>query len=302
MLHDVLAWPNLCDAWECIAENGGAPGADAMTVRRFARHWQQNLRRLQRLVAEERYRPGRLRRVAIPKRSGGWRRLAIANVGDRVLQRAVLNLLDDRCERLFLDCSYGYRQGRSLHDAVRRVVAWRDAGQRWLVDADIDDCFGAIPHGPLLDRLRPIADDAALLALIGQWLHQGRSAANPDRGLALGMPISPLLCNLYLHELDHRLTRRNRHIVRYADDFVICCSSPELAKRVQDEVTMILASMSLQIEPTKSRLTSFNEGFDFLGVHFEHELVSFEWQGKRQSFIGVAPAWLWSRMPHGYAS
>ncbi len=145
MLNAILAWPNLCDAWERVAENRGAPGPDQINVRRFARNWEENLRRLQSLVRAGRYRPGGLRRVAIPKRSGGQRILSIANIGDRVLQRAALNVLSDLCEPRFLPCSHGYRPGRSLHNAVAAIgfvghASLRDKSRMWQIDTAVRMC------------------------------------------------------------------------------------------------------------------------------------------------------------------
>ena len=214
----MLAWENLEEAWERVADNQGAPGVDGVRIARFARNWEENLRRLRRLVWENRYKPSKLRRIAVPKSGGGQRLLSIPTVADRVLQRAVLNVLDDVFERQFLDCSYGYRQGRGLRDAVQAILEHRDRGLVRVLDADIDECFDSLDHELLLGFLAEEVDDSLVMGLLRGWLQVGRRYRNPDRGIPLGSPISPLCCNVYLHRLDQALVWNRWSPVRYADD------------------------------------------------------------------------------------
>lgn len=300
MFDAILAWPNLCLAWEKVADNRGSPGPDRVSIRRFARHWEENLRRLQELVAAGRYRPGRLRRVAIPKRQGGQRLLSIPNVGDRIVQRAVLNVLERHLDRRFLSCSFGYRPRRGVRHAVREILRLRDAGQTWVLDADIDDCFDSLDHALLAELVRRNVDDPRVVVLVERWMAAGRRHRHPDRGIAQGMPISPLLCNLYLHELDWTLVKRRWHLVRYADDFVICCASRGQAEQAQEVTAAALADLKLSLEPRKTRVTSFNQGFDFLGVRFQGDEYVFTWEDKRIAVSGDAPEWVWSYAPQGY--
>lgn len=300
MLSQTLAWPNLTDAWERVAENRGAPGADRVSIARFARNWEQNLRRLQELAAADRYRPGRLRRVSIPKSGGGQRLLTIPTVADRVLQRALLNVVDDRWERRFLACSHGYRPGRGVRTALAEVLRFRNYGMGWVAEADIDDCFASLDHSLLRAFLAEEIADPRALALIDDWLALGRADTHPDRGIALGMPISPLLCNIYLHRLDWALVRGRWAVVRYADDFIICCHTRQQAEQALSVTSEILAGLRLRLEPSKSRVSSFDEGFDFLGIHFERDSYSFHWQQKRFVVEGLEPGWLWGYVPEGY--
>ncbi len=300
MLEQVLEWENLCDAWVRVAENKGAPGADKLTVRRFARHWREHLRRLQELVWQGRYRPGRLRRVAIPKKSGGERLLQIPNVGDRVLQRAVLNVLEPLYERHFLACSYGYRPGRGVRQAVEALLAYRDRGLVWVLDADIDACFDSLDHALLRGYLMQQMSDYRLLALIEIWLRAGRRSVRPDKGIAMGMPISPLLCNVYLHHLDEPLLKGRWALVRYADDFVVLCPTQAHAERAQQVVAEVLAGLRLAFEPSKTGIASFDQGFEYLGVRFYRQTYEFLWQKRQVSVRGPTPAWLWGYAPHGY--
>jgi len=301
MIDAIVAWPNLCDAWVRVAENAGAAGADAVSITRFARNWEEHLRTQAALVAAGRYEPGGLRRVVIPKRDGGQRLLRIPNVGDRVLQRAALTVLEPIMERRFLPCSYGYRPRRGVRDAVAAIVRLRMLGRTWVLDADIDDCFDSIDHRLLIDFLKEEKFDAGTIALLKLWLHAGRTAAAPARGLAQGMPISPLLCNIYLHRLDRSLTRRRWLPVRYADDFVVCCSGPGQAEAAQRAVEEALARLHLRLEPAKTRITSFAEGFDFLGVRFKGESVRFLWEDHALTLDDATPDWLWRRLPFEYA-
>jgi group II intron reverse transcriptase/maturase len=301
LIQRVLAMDNLIDAWLRVAENRGAPGVDRVSIRRYARNWEENLRRLRDQVESNRYNPARLRRIAVPKpRGDGQRLLSIPVVADRVLQRAALNVVDDLFDGDFLACSYGYRRGRGLRQALAAMLRYRDRGLTWVLDADIDECFDSLDHGLLEGFLAAKIDDAALMDLMRAWLQAGRRFKDPDRGIALGMAVSPLWCNAYLHQLDWALVRNRWSVVRYADDFVVCCASRKQAGQVQRLVTEVLAGLRLALEPNKTRLASFDEGFDFLGVRFYRNTYSFLWEGKTVEVAGPVPAWLWGYLPQGY--
>jgi group II intron reverse transcriptase/maturase len=301
LIERVLDLGNLEDAWLNVADNRGAPGVDNVSIRRFARHWEENLRRIREQVWTNRYKPAKLRQAAIPKRHGGGQRLiAIPIVADRVLQRAVLNVVDDLFDREFLDCSYGYRAGRSLRQAVAALLRYRDRGLTWVLDADIDACFDSLDHRLLEGFLAEKIDDPVVMGLMRAWLKVGRRFKNPERGIALGMPVSPLWCNVYLHRLDWTLVRNRWAVARYADDFVVCGDSQKQAEQAQRVVLDALADLRLQLEPAKTRITSFDEGFEFLGVRFYRDTYSFLWEGKTVEVAGPVPAWLWGYMPEGY--
>ncbi len=300
MFRQFLSWANLCDAWERVADNRGAPGVDRVSIRRFARRWEENLRRLQELVRTRRYRPSRLRRIAIPKRGGGQRLLSIPTVADRILQRALLNVLEPRFDRHFLVCSHGYRPGRSVRTALADILRFRDYGATWVFDGDIDDCFPSLDHALLREFLAQEILDHRILALIDGWLRVGIHRRHPDRGIPLGMPLSPLFCNVYLHRLDRPLMQRRWALVRYADDFIVCCRTREQAERAREVVADLLARLHLRLEPTKTRITSFREGFEFLGIHFHGRSYSFLWQQKRFTVEGPTLGWLWGSVPNEY--
>jgi len=222
-------------------------------------------------------------------------------VTDRVLQRAVLRVLDDRFDRQFLDCSYGYRPGRGVRDALPVILHYRDAGLQWVLDADIDECFDSLDHGLLVDFLRQEVDDPIVLRLIEQWLRAGRR--DPDRavGLPMGAVISPLLCNLYLHRLDLGLTARDYALVRYADDFCVFCAGRAEAEAAWRDTEAILADLQLRLEPRKTAIAHFDQGFDFLGLHFYRDTYSFLCQEKRVTVVGDFDDRLfYDHVPDGY--
>ena len=302
LLDKILDFENMKEAWDHTSTKGKAPGVDRWSIRRYRRRWEENLRSQMADVRANRYQPKRLRVRYIPKRSGGKRRLGIPTLRDRILQRAALQVLQWRFERKFLSCSYGYRPKRSLFHAVGAMLRYRDRGLVWLLDADIDNCFDSLDHEVLWPLLRREIDDAAVLRLLEQWLDVGIVDRKHGKGVSQGMPISPLLCNIYLHEMDWRLVRGRWALVRYADDFIILTYSRAEAERCQALVAEILAGMKLQFEPDKTCITSFGDGFEFLGVAFDADSYSYTWEGKRIDVSGSqGPLWsMWNYFPHGY--
>ena len=248
------------------------------------------------------YKPRPLRRFYVPKRDGSLRQLSILTVTDRVLQRAVLRVVDDCFDRHFLDCSCAYRAGRGLRDAVRAILHHRDAGRQYVLDADIDECFDSLDHGLLMGFAREELDDAIVLRLMEQWLLIGRR--NPERavGIPLGAVVSPLLCNVYLHRLDLGLTERGYWPVRYADDFCVFCASRTEVAAARRDTERILAGLKLCLEPRKTAITHFDQGFDYLGVHFYRDTYSFLCEDKRVEVKGGFDRQLfYDYVPDGYA-
>ena len=233
-----------------------------------------------------RYRPSRLRVRFIPKRDGGQRRISIPTVADRVLQRATLQVLLPRFDRKFLSCSYGYRPKRGVAQAVAAVIRYRDRGLRYRARGryrrllrQFGSCNPAATAGAG-------GADWRVLQLMRWWLDVGRPQAGVARGIALGMPISPLWANLYLHEMDWQLVRNRWPLVRYADDFVVLAESAEAGELARKVVSDTLAGLKLRLEPTKTRVTSFSDGFEYLGVRFQGDSYSFLWEEKRITVQG----------------
>ncbi len=294
LLERVLDLENLTAAWEAVAANEGMAGVDDVSIRRWRRNWEERLVNLEADVRNQRYKPKRLRVRHIPKRDGGRRRISIPTVSDRVLQRATLQVLLPRFERKFLSCSYGYRPKRSVAQAVAAVIHYRDRGFRWVVDADIDDCFDSLDHELLTRFLEAEVPDWRVLQLMRRWMEVGKPARDLVRGVALGMPISPLWANIYLHEMDWRLVRNRWPLVRYADDFVVLAQSRTQAEQALALVERTLEDLKLRLEPRKTRIVSFSDGFEFLGVAFDSDSYTFLWQERRITVEGDFD-WLWSR-------
>jgi group II intron reverse transcriptase/maturase len=272
---------------------------DGVSVKRWSRNWEERLVNLRRGVMANTYRPAPLERYTIPKKSGGRRHLTNLTVTDKVLQRAVLNVLDDVFDPLFLPCSYGYRRGLSAADAVEAICAHRDAGLVWVLDGDIDECFDSLDHDLLMVFVREQVDDSILLRLIEGWLHVGRRDPAVSRGIPMGAIISPILCNVYLHRLDVALENEGWTIVRYADDFVVLCRTEAQAKVARRHAAAALESIQLQLEPHKTIVTDFETGFDYLGVHFERDEYTYLWDQKRITVEGDFPDFLFAYGP-GY--
>lgn len=172
-----------------------------------------------------------------------------------------------------------------MADAVQRLLHWRDRGYTWVVDADIRDCFLSLDHQLLLQLLQERVMDQDLLDLIALWLPYGlprsRRRSGVPGGISLGGVISPLLCNIYLHQLDQGLARARLQSIRYADDFVVLCRAKWERDQALGLVGSILAEIQLEMNQSKTRLTTFDEGFTFLGVTFEGSKYRYEWRGKR---------------------
>ena len=300
-IHRALAQGNLVGAWNKVQDAGGAAGSDGVSLRRWGRRWEERLVELRRSVMANTYRPAPLERFSVPKRSGGVRHLVNLTVTDKVLQRAVLDVLDDLFEELFLESSCGYRPGRGVKDAVATIVAHRDAGLVWVLDADIDECFDSLDHAFLARFVRETVSDPIVLRLIDLWLEQGKRRAGDARGIPQGAVISPLLCNVYLHRLDAAMAEQGYAMVRYADDWVTLCPTEADARRAWQDAAQVLAGIELQLEPSKTRLTCFNEGFEYLGVTFYRDTYSYTYENVRIEVDGPFEGWLFAQTgPEGY--
>jgi RNA-directed DNA polymerase len=281
-LYDkVRAADNLRWSWHQVAANRGAAGVDGQSVQAFGAQAELHLAELQRRLAQRRYQPLPVRRhwIAKPGKKKARRPLGIPAVRDRVVQAAVVNVLEPIFEAEFLDCSYGYRPGRSPHQALDRVSAALAQGQTWVVEVDIRGCFDTIPQEPLLDAVAQRVADGTLLALLRAFLRagvlEGQALQPAEAGTPQGAVLSPLLCNIYLHRLDQALTARGYTLVRFADDFVVLCRSQAEAEAALAAVRHVLAELGLTLSEEKTRLVDVQTGaFTFLGYTF-HETWRF---------------------------
>jgi group II intron reverse transcriptase/maturase len=296
LIEHILDMQNLCAAWDEMAENKGLPGVDNVSIRRWRRNWEERLVNLAQAVRTNRYKPARLRVRRIRKRRRDqWRTLRIPTVTDRVLQRAVYHVLCDLYEPRFLDCSFGYRPGRGLRDAVQRILDLREKQLEWVLDADIDDFFDNVDHGLLMDLLREDVDDPIVLRLLVAWLEVGRVKPDVAKGIPMGSPLSPLLANVYLHQLDCGLTEAGWEPVRYADDFIVLAPDRPGVEAAYAEAQVHLEALKLRYEPSKTSIASFEQGFEFLGVRFYRDTYSYIWREKVVEVDDDQVDWLFSR-------
>ena len=262
-------------AFSQVAANKGAAGVDHVTVKMFEDRLEENLKTLSEDLRTGHYRPQQIRRHYIPKPGSKEKRpLGIPTVRDRVVQTALLNVIEPIFERDFAERSYGFRPGRGCKDALRRVDQLLKEGYTFIVDADLKSYFDTIPHDRLLAMVAKKVSDGRVLNLIESFLKQGVLDGlrewTPEEGSPQGGCISPLLSNIYLDPLDHLMAQQGFEMVRYADDFVILCRSPEDAARALALVQQWTAEAGLKLHPDKTKIVSAVESsFDFLGYRFE---------------------------------
>jgi RNA-directed DNA polymerase len=266
----------LSRAWERVRANAGAPGVDGVTIERFERNLDERLSRLQQALRDGSFQPQAIRRVEIPKADGGMRGLGIPSVVDRVAQAAVLETIEPIFEHAFDDASYGFRPGRSCKDALRAVQRGLDEGLCHIVDADLQRYFDTIPHAKLMSQVFYWIKDGSVLDLIERFVKAQVTSElgtwTPDQGTPQGAVLSPLLANLYLHPLDQMLRASGYRLVRYADDFVVMCSSQLSANQALEVIKVWVEQAGLALHPEKTRLADLTQDggyIDFLGYRFE---------------------------------
>jgi RNA-directed DNA polymerase len=257
-----------------VAANKGAAGVDHVTVTMFDDRREENLEILIEEMQSGRYRPQQIRRHHIPKPgTKETRPLGIPTVRDRVVQTALQMVLEPIFERDFAEHSYGFRPGRGCKDALRRVDQLLKEGHTYIVDADLKSYFDTIPHDRLMTRVGQKVSDGRVLSLIALFLKQGVLDGlrewTPEEGSPQGACLSPLLSNIYLDPLDHLMAQHGFAMVRYADDFVILCRSPEDAAKALAMVQEWTAEAGLKLHPEKTKIVdATKESFDFLGYRF----------------------------------
>jgi RNA-directed DNA polymerase len=267
-------------AWVAVRSNNGAPGIDKVTLGQVEEYGVTRLLgELASELREGRYRPLPARRVLIPKPGATEQRpLSIPPVRDRIVQAAMKIVLEPVFEADFLPCSFGFRPGRSAHDALQVLIdeCWR--GRRWVVETDIANCFSAIPHDKLMQAVQERVCDQSVLKLLRVMLRagvmEGGQLRRPVTGTPQGGVVSPVMCNVYLHRVDRAWDDGDGVLVRYADDAVVMCWSRSQAERALERLTGLLADLGLEPKAAKTRIVHLEEGgegFDFLGFH--HRLV-----------------------------
>jgi len=261
--------------WAQVEKNAGAAGVDRMSVERFAQAQERYLAELALGLRDGSYCPQPVRRVYIPK-GKGQRPLGIPAVKDRVVQAALKLVIEPIFEHEFEPRSYGFRQGLGCKDALREVDQYVKSGHCWVVDADLQSYFDAIPHAPLLAKVGSRIADGQVLELVQRFLKQDimedMKRWTPISGSPQGAVISPLLANIYLHELDVEMREAGLVMVRYADDAVVLCRSREEAEDALARMRAWVNANGLTLHPDKTHVGDcrmVGQGFEFLGYRFE---------------------------------
>jgi RNA-directed DNA polymerase len=263
---------NIETAWARVKANRGAPGPDGVTVEDFPEWFRPQWNEIRRQLLDGSFRPSPARRVTIDKPGGGTRDLGIPNLIDRVIQQAIVLVLTPIFDPGFSESSFGYRPYRSAQDAVRQVQRIIRSGRRWCVDMDLSKFFDRVQHDVLMSRVARKVRDKRLLRLIGRYLRAGvmvDGLCQPsNEGTMQGGPLSPLLSNIYLDDLDKELEKRGLPFVRYADDFVIFTKTEAAARRVYVSVECFLTTkLKLVVNHDKSSIRRA-DGLEFVGYEF----------------------------------
>lgn len=256
LLEQALARENLIQAWTRVKANGGSAGVDGLTIAETVSYLNTHWPQIRASILDGSYRPLPVRRVQIPKPDGGQRELGIPTVTDRLIQQALLQVLQPRIDPTFSAYSYGFRPGRRAHDAVRQAQRYVQEGRRIVVDVDLAQFFDRVNHDILMDRLAKRIADKAVLRLIRRYLTagilDGGVKMQRQEGTPQGGPLSPLLANVLLDEVDRELEKRGHCFARYADDCNVYVRSPRAGERVLAGLRRLYARLHLQVNESKT--------------------------------------------------
>ena len=271
LLVAALTRGNLQQAWKRVKANKGAAGVDGLDIEQTERHLVTAWPAIREQLLLGRYRPSPVRRVTIPKPDGGERELGIPTVTDRLIQQALLQVLQPVLDPTFSEHSYGFRPGRRAHDAIVAAQGYVQSGRKIVVDVDLEKFFDRVNHDILIDRLHKRIDDAGVIRLIRAYLNSGimRDGVGMERhqGTPQGGPLSPLLANVLLDEVDKVLEKHGHCFVRYADDCNVYVRSRKAGERVMTLLHTCYGKLRLKVNETKSAVASV-AGRKFLGYSF----------------------------------
>lgn len=271
LLAEALERRNLQAALKRVRQNQGSPGTDGMTVEELPLWLRENWPRVRAQLLAGTYQPQPVKRQRIPKSGGGVRELGIPTVLDRFIQQALLQVLQPRIDPSFSEHSYGFRPGRRAHDAVRAAQRYVQDGRRWVVDLDLEKFFDRVNHDVLMERLSRRIADQAVLRLIRRYLEAGVLVhgvkVERHEGTPQGGPLSPLLANVLLDEVDRELERRGHTFVRYADDCNVYVRSQRAGERVMAWMVRAYGKLRLRVNPAKSAVARATRR-SFLGFAF----------------------------------
>jgi RNA-directed DNA polymerase len=284
LMEEVCGRQNCRQALARVKRNKGSAGVDGMTVEQLPAYLKQHWPATREQLRRGTYKPQPVKRVEIPKPDGGMRKLGIPTVLDRFIQQAVMQVLQGRWDRTFSTYSYGFRPGRSAHQAVTKAQQYIAEGYRWVVDLDLEKFFDRVNHDKLMGKIAKRINDKQLLKLIRAFLRagvmEGGLVSPVDEGTPQGGPLSPLLSNIVLDELDRELERRGHRFVRYADDSNIYVRSQRAGERVMRNIKQFITKqLKLKVNEPKSAVARPGER-KFLGF-------SFTWQ--REPKRRIAP-------------
>ena len=286
LIDKVWSPKNLGSALEKVVAKGGSAGIDHQSARQIEVHKDQTIRELEQELRASQYQPQAVKRVWIPKPGSNEKRpLGVPTLRDRIVQGALLQVIEPIFERDFAIHSYGFRPGKGCKDALRRVEELLKGGSHWVVDADLKAYFDTIPQERLMDRVREKIADGRVLMMLEQMLQAGvmdsvKGWQPTEQGTPQGAVVSPLLSNIYLDGLDWQMAKGGFEMVRYADDFIVLCSSQQQAQEALERVRRWVEENGLSLHPVKTRLVDASQagGFDFLGYHFERGM---KWPRKK---------------------
>lgn len=272
MMEELCATENMEQAWKRVRANRGGPGVDGLTIDQTPAHLREHWPMIKSQLLAGTYRPQPVKRVEIPKPNGGVRCLGIPTVQDRLIQQALLQILQPDWDPTFSEHSYGFRPGRSAHQAVAQAQSHLQAGYGWVVDLDLEKFFDRVHHDRLMARIATRVADKRVLKLIRAFLNAGvmdQGLVKPTtEGTPQGGPLSPLLSNIVLDELDRELERRGHRFVRYADDCNIYVRSERAGHRVMTGISrFITKKLRLKVNESKSAVARPRER-QFLGFTF----------------------------------
>jgi group II intron reverse transcriptase/maturase len=243
---------------------------DGVTIEEYEADLNKNLSMLAHEIQSKTYSPLPLLKILVDKGNGEARALCVPTVKDRVAQTAVLHVIEPILEKEFEECSFAFRKGRSVRQAVYKIKEYYESGYKWVVDADIDAFFDSVDHELLGTKIKRYIPDKDIVGLIELWIKaeiwDGESLKVMDKGIPQGSPLSPILANLFLDELDEKMLKNKQRYVRFADDFLILCKSPEKAKESLERVQEKLDDLLLKLD--ESEIVNFDQGFKYLGVTF----------------------------------
>lgn len=272
MWERIFSRGNMLKALGRVEANKGAPGVDGMTVKELPDHLKAHWLTIRAKLDAQEYEPSPVKRVMIPKPDGGERQLGIPTVQDRLIQQAMHQVLSEEYDPKFSEASYGFRPGRSAHDAVRTAQGYIESGKKWVVDMDLEKFFDTVNHDRLMSRLKLDIEDKRVLWLVNQYLKAGVMVEGvvmgTEEGTPQGGPLSPLLSNIVLDELDRELERRGHSFVRYADDCNIYVRSQRAAERVLTSIReYVEKKLRLKVNEEKSAVDVATRR-KFLGFSF----------------------------------